>query len=155
MDCNPQIDICTFSATPTIYGWAALWNSTLVPNGSYTVSIYCGQCGFNNAVTTSMDVDNPTATVVLPGNNGTLTGNQWLDCIPPAGYGQVGFWVGSAMNGSQDLGNATPTYVGWLYEWPTASVEDGLYTIWCTAYSASGAEAISPTILVNVENPVS
>ena len=59
------------------------------------------------------------------------------------------------MSGPQDLGNATPTYVGWLYEWGTPSVADGFYTIYCTAGGPSGAEAIRPTILVNVENPVS
>jgi hypothetical protein len=146
-----QLHICTISANPTIYGWAALWNSTEVPNGSYEVWVTCGQCG-DNLTSTSMDVDNPTATMVLPANGSTVAGSQWLDCVPPAGFYGVQFWIeGPSLSGPQFLADATPTYVGWLYEWGTPSVADGYYSIYCTAAGPSG-NAFSPTILVDVQN---
>ena len=150
-----QLDICGFNATNTIYGWAAVWNSTEVPNGSYVLYVTCGQCGSPLETSTSMTVDNPTATVVLPANGSTLAGNQVLDCVPPAGYDGVQFWLtGPSLGEPLPLGNATPTYVGWLYEWDTG-IENGVYGIYCTAGGPSGAEATSPTIVVNVDNPVS
>jgi hypothetical protein len=146
-----QQPLCTFSATPTIYGWIAVWNSTEVPNGSYEVSATCGQCGASFPMT-GMEVANPAATVVVPANGSTVAGSQLLDCVPPAGYDGVQFWIeGPSLSGSQFVGAATPTYYGWLFEWNSASVADGYYSIYCTAGSPStGAAAFSPTILVNV-----
>jgi hypothetical protein len=144
-----QIYICTIGATPTIYGWIALWNSTEVPNGSYQIWVTCGQC---SRATTSMSVANPAATMVVPANGSTVAGSQLLDCVPPAGYDGVQFWIeGPSLSGSQFVGAATPTYYGWLFEWNSASVAGGYYSIYCTAGSPStGAAAFSPTILVNV-----
>lgn len=144
--------ICTVSATPTIYGWIAQWNSTEVPNGGYQLWVTCGQCGLNGPI--SMNVANPAATVVVPANGSTVAGGQWLDCVPPAGYDGVQFWIeGPSLSGPQFLGDATPTIYGWLYEWDTVSMTDGLYSIYCTAGDpSSGATAFSSPILVNVQN---
>ena len=144
--------ICTISATPSIYGWYALWNSTEVPNGTYDVWVTCGQCGVVGPI--SMDVANPAATVVLPANGSTVAGSQWLDCVPPAGYDGVQFWLESlSLSRPQFLGDAIPTYVGWLYELNTLSLTDGIYGIYCTAGDpSSGANAFSPIITVSVGN---
>jgi hypothetical protein len=144
--------ICTISATPTIYGWIAQWNSTEVPNGSYDVWVTCGQCGLSGPI--SMDVANPAATVVVPANGSTVAGGQWLDCVPPAGYDGVQFWIdGLSLSRPDFLGDATPTYYGWLYQYISESVPDGTYSAYCTAGDpSSGAGAFSPTILVDVQN---
>jgi Bacterial Ig domain len=146
-----QQPFCTFSATPTIYGWIAVWNSTDVQNGTYQVLAGCGQCGAN-LTTTPMAVVNPAATVVVPANGATLVGSQVLDCVPPASYDDVSFYIeGPNVSGSGFVGNGTPTYYGWLYEWNTTSVASGIYGLYCTAGSPStGATAISPAISVNV-----
>ena len=143
--------ICTFSATPTIYGWIAVWNSTEVPNGSYQVSVTCGQCGLDRPI--SMNVANPAATVVVPANGSTVAGCQWLDCVPPAGYNGVQFWIeGPNLSGPQLLGDATATIYGWLYGWNTVSVTDGMYSIYCTAVPPSGGTASSFANSVIVTN---
>ena len=114
-----------------------------MPNGTYELWATCGQCGA--PAPTSMNVDNPAATVVLPANGATVTGYQWLDCVPPAGYDGVQFWIeGPSLSGTQFLGDATPTYVGWLYDWNTASVADGNYGIYCTAGSPLRCECVQP-----------
>ena len=149
---NPPLGeaVCTFNATFTIYGYVVLWNSTTVPNGTYGLFANCGECT-DFPPETSMVVDNPA--VALPANDATVMGSQWLDCVPPAGYGDVQFWIeGASLSGPQLLGAATPTYVGWLYEWNTASVADGAYSIYCTAESPSGAEGLSTTVSVTVAN---
>lgn len=146
--------ICTISATPTIYGWIALWNSTEVPNGSYEIlGVSCGQCGFS-LNPTYVSVVNPAATVVLPANGSTVAGGQWFDCAPPAGYDGVQFWIdGLSLSQPQFLGDATPTYYGWLYQYIADTVTDGEYSIYCTATDpSSGANAFSPNVLVNVAN---
>ena len=105
-----------------------LWNSTEVPNGSYEIWVTCGQCSLNPAPT-SIGVANPAATVVVPAYGSTVAGSQLLDCVPPAGYDGVQFWIeGPSLSGSQFLGAATPTYYGWLFEWNSASVTDGYYS---------------------------
>jgi hypothetical protein len=141
----------TINATFTIWGYIAVWDSTQVPNGGLTISGDCNLCGAAGLPETSIQVDNPT--VVFPANGSTVTGSQWLDCVPPAGYGGVQFWIeGASLSGTQLLGAATLTWVGWLNDWNTASVADGSYSIYCTAESPSGAEASSPTISVDVQN---
>jgi hypothetical protein len=100
-----------------------------------------------------MTVANPTNTVVVPANGSTVAGGQWLDCAPPADYGGVQFWIeGLSLSRPQFLGNATPTYYGWLYQYIADTVADGVYSIYCTAVGPSGANAFSPPILVNVAN---
>jgi hypothetical protein len=145
--------ICTISATPTIYGWIALWNSTEVPNGSYEIWVDCGECSPDLAPS-SMSVANPAATVVVPANGSTVAGGQWLDCVPPAGYDGVQLWIdGLSLSRPQFLGVAMPTYYGWLFQYIKETVADGTYSIYCTAGDpSSGANAFSPTVLVNVVN---
>ena len=144
--------ICTVSATPTIYGWIARWNSTEVPNGSYEIWATCGQC--SPLAPSSMSVANPAASLVAPANGSTVAGGQWLDCVPPAGFDGVEFWIdGLSLSTPQLLGAATRTYYGWLFQYQTGSVADGTYSIYCTASdSSSGANAFSPTALANVVN---
>jgi hypothetical protein len=91
--------------------------------------------------------------VVLPANGSTVAGGVWFDCVPPAGYNGVRFWIeGPSLSRPQFLGDATPTYYGWLFEYITETVADGYYSIYCTAGSPSGGNAFSPTVLVNVVN---
>ena len=146
---HPQ-DICVINATFTPWGYAALWDSTQVPNGSYGIFADCAQCG-DPAESEPIEVDNPA--VVAPVNGASVTGSQWLDCVPPAGSGGVQFWVeGASLSGAELLGAATLTWVGWLYDWNTASVADGSYSIYCTAELPSGGNATSFAISVVVAN---
>jgi hypothetical protein len=141
------IPLCTFSATPTLYGWIAVWDINGVPNGTYLLKVVCGQCDLNNLTSTAVVVDNPT--MVLPTNGDTVSGSQGLDCVPPPGYVGVQFFI-DGMNGTQSI-NATPTLYGWLGQWNTTAVPNGIYNIDCSA-SSSGGNAFSPIISVTVAN---
>ncbi len=57
--------LCT--ATSTIYGWLCGWNTTTVPNGSYTlVSLATNSTGGAGAAGISVTVNNPTVSHFLP-----------------------------------------------------------------------------------------
>lgn len=99
----------------------------------------------------SIVVDN--LAVVFPVNDARVTGSQVLDCTIPAGHSGAQFWIeGGGLSGAQELGNATLSSVGRLYAWNTASVVDGVYSIYCTAAGPSGAKGLSSTISVTVAN---
>src|ERR1017187_6393583 len=72
--------ICT--ATPTIYGWLCGWNTTTVPNGTYTlVSLASNSVGTVASSGVSITIKNPppTTSVLIPSNGATLSGSTYLD----------------------------------------------------------------------------
>ena len=78
------------TATPTIYGWAALWNSTTVVSGTYTLqSVATSEGSSTTSTGISITVENgaPTMSFVLPPpSGGTVSGTQLVfDAVGPAG----------------------------------------------------------------------
>ena len=85
------------TATPTIYGWAALWNSTTVVSGTYTLqSVATAEGSSTTSTGISIMVENgaPTLSFVLPPlNGGTVSGTQVVfDAVGPAGVTGVSFY---------------------------------------------------------------
>ena len=77
---------CT--ATGTVYGWACGWNTTSVPNGSYTlVAQATGPGGTTYSAGVSFKVSNaaPTTSIVLPSAWATLSGSTYLDAAATNG----------------------------------------------------------------------
>ena len=80
------------TATPTIYGWLAAWNTTTVPNGSYTLQSVAssgGMSGTSPGITVTVNNSSPTTTVVLPSNGASLTGTPALDATASSGVTKV------------------------------------------------------------------
>jgi hypothetical protein len=150
---HPQ-NICVINATFTPWGYIALWDTTSVPDGSYGLFVDCGygQCsGSGLTESAPIEVDNPA--LVVPRDGARVMGSQVLDCLTPADYGGVQFWIeGGSLSGPQELGNGTPSYYGWLYSWDTTNVVDGIYSIYCTASPPPGGNAISFVNSVIVAN---
>ncbi len=77
------------TASPTIYGWLASWNSTTVPNGTYTVqSVAFDAGGLSTAsVGVTIHVNNPlpTTSMLIPSTNASVTGTQLLDASASGG----------------------------------------------------------------------
>ena len=96
----------------------------------------------------------PTTTVVLPSNNATATGNQYLDAGASAGVTQVTYEVsGGPANLSDDvIVTGTPTLVGWLAAWNTTGVANGIYTLQSVASYGGGVSGTSPPITITVSN---
>src|SRR5580698_2347968 len=71
--------LCT--ATLAYYGWVCSWNTTTVPNGSYTLVSEASGAGGTAYGGVSITVNNPlpTSSVLIPSNGATLSGSTTLD----------------------------------------------------------------------------
>ena len=147
------------TATPTIYGWVALWNSTTLPNGTYALQSVASANAVSQpstAVTITVSNPAPSTLVVLPANGATVSGSQYLDALASPGVTQVLYEISGGPNNYVDLGisGSTPTYVGWIGSWNTASVPNGTYILNSVDSFADGASGTSPPITVVLNNPV-
>ncbi len=149
------------TATPTYYGWLASWDTTTVPNGTYTlqgVTSFPGGASVTTSPGITITVNNapPSTSMVLPANNATLAGtSQYLDAIASSGVTKVSFEVsgGPAAISDVQLATATPTIFGWLAVWNTTTVPNGTYTLQSVASYAGGTSASSAPLTVHVNNP--
>jgi hypothetical protein len=143
------------TATPTIYGWLATWNTTAVPNGTYTlqsVATQSGLTGTSPGITITVNNANPTTTIVLPSNNATSSGNQLLDAAASPGVTKVQYEVSGGSLTNAVIATATPTIYGWLANWNTTTVLNGTYTLQSVASYAGGVSGTSAPITVSVTN---
>jgi phosphatidylinositol-3-phosphatase len=145
------------TAVPTIYGWIASFNTTTVPNGTYTlqsVATANGLTGTSPGISVMVDNAPPSTYVALPANDATLTGGQYLDAGASAGVTQVTYEISGGPHDlvDQTISGSTPTIYGWIGGWNTASVPDGTYTLNSVASYAGGVSGTSPPITVTVSN---
>jgi hypothetical protein len=136
-------------ATPTLIGWLVHFNTEDVPNGRYDLIATASPSGASGRV--SVQVSNMPPTVVLPSAGSTVSGNQWLDCVPPPGMSQVEFEVSDGVT-SQTLTPAFLTLFGWLYDWNTSGVPNGTYDLYCLALTPVGGWASGASISITVAN---
>ncbi len=138
------------AATPSIYGWYALWNSTTVPDGNYDL-LAIGGPGASITIT----VNNATA-VVLPANNATISGTtQYLDATATAGASNVTYELSGGPSDLSDVQIAKGALwiFGWLAAWNTTTVANGTYTLQSIASYSGGVTTTSSPITINVNNP--
>jgi hypothetical protein len=96
----------------------------------------------------------PTTTVVLPSNNASLTGTQYLDATASPGVTTVNYELsgGPAHLSDDDIASGTSSLFGWQATWNTTDVANGTYTLQSVA-ATGGASASSTPITVVVDNP--
>ena len=109
------------TATPTYYGWLALWNTTTVANGSYSlqsVASYArGGSATSPAVTITVNNAPPNSVVLIPvaGTTMDTTNEVVWDAVASPGVTTVSF---VATAGAPGLGTetypATATIYGWI-----------------------------------------
>ncbi len=148
------------TATPSYYGWVATWNSTTVPDGTYTLeseaSDTAGLQGVSPGVTVVVDNPPPTTSIVIPSNGASVSGAQVLldagasDSV--AGVSSVGFYLTGGSLNDVLIATATPSYYGWIASWNSATVPDGTYTLQSEASDPGGDQGVSPAISVTVAN---
>ena len=150
-------DAVIATATPTIYGWLALWNTTGVVNGTYTLqSVATSNGGNGTSAPVTITVNNPTPSteVVIPSNNATVSGtSQVLDAAASLGVTQVQYEVTGGTLTDSVIATATPTIYGWIALWNTTGVPDGTYTLNSVASYTDGVSGTSPPITITVDNP--
>jgi Bacterial Ig domain len=154
------------TATPTIYGWIAEWNSTTVADGPYTLQSIAtsgSSSGTSSGLSITVSNGEPSVSIVLPSSGSTLTGSQWLDATASAGVTQVGFDALSSQGHCPEaepegqtlcpIGDATPTIYGWLINWDTNDVPNGSYTLIAAARYPNGTLSSPALIGIFVANP--
>ena len=146
------------TGTSTYVGWLAKWNTTSVPNGTYSLQSLATDADNDTDTSTplSVTVNNPapTTTVVLPANNATLSGNKNLDATASSGVSTVVYELSGGPSNLSDqvFATATLTYVGWAAAWNTTGVSDGSYTLQSVASYAGGVSGTSAPISITVDN---
>ena len=143
------------TATQTIYGWLAGFDTTTVPNGTYSlqsVATSGGLTGTSPAVTVTVDNAAPTTSVGLPLNGATLSGGQWLDAAASAGVTHVKYLLSGNGLSNYPIAAATTTIVGWLAGFDTTTVPNGIYTLQSVASYTGGVSGTSPAVTVTVSN---
>ncbi len=151
----PQNVVLT--ATPTYYGWLAVWNSTTTPNGgpyevTSTASFPGGQSVTSSPVPIYVSNQPPTSQVILPSNGAIVSGNTVLDAVAQSGTPTVQFEISDGSPENTVVLPATPTYYGWLAAWNTTDVPNGVYLLFPMASWEGGAAANGPAITVTVDN---
>jgi hypothetical protein len=143
------------TATGTSYGWVYSWNTTTVPNGSYTlVSEASGPGGSATSSGVGITVHNPlpTTSVNIPSNGATLSGSTTLDASASnATSVEFVLFGGSYGFNGHDIGTATLSYYGWVYSWNTTTVPNGSYTLVSEASGPAGS-ATSSGVTITVHN---
>ena len=145
------------TATPTLFGWIAGWNTTTVPNGTYTLQSVascrwdqCHQSGRHDHYC------QPPACHLRgdPSNGSNQSGSEWLDASASSGVTSVNYVINGGPNDLVDtpISGSTPTYFGWIGAWSSTTVPNGSYTIQSVASYAGGVTGMSAPITVTVSN---
>jgi uncharacterized protein YjbI with pentapeptide repeats len=145
------------TATPTYYGWLAQWNTTTVPNGTYTLRSVATDADNNTdsstPITVTVNNQPPSTAVLIPSNGATLSGTAATLDASASNATSVEFSLfgGSYGYSGHLVGTATPTYYGWLYTWNTTTVPNGSYALLSEAFGPGGS-AFSTHVSITVTN---
>ena len=152
---NGLSDAVVGTATPTIYGWIAAFDTTRVANGTYTLTSVAssgGLTGTSLGISVTVNNSPPTISVALPSKNATVSGIQYLDAAASPGVTQVQFELSGNGLSDEVVGTATPTIYGWIAAFDTTSVLNGTYTLNSVASYGGGVTGTSPGITITVAN---
>lgn len=151
------------TATPTIYGYILLWNTTSVPNGTYNLQSVATDTVAETAPSApiSITVDNTLQTQLLVPSSGAVVGGNVILDASAQGTAPITGVTFTATQGStvETVGTATPTPYGWIAQWeagasagspPTSSYQNGTWSIQSVATEAGGITATSSTIEITL-----
>jgi Putative Ig domain/Bacterial Ig domain len=145
------------TGTLTPFGYLAQWNTTSVPNGTYTLQSVAtdqqGLKGVSAPVTVTVTNAAPTTSVLVPANNATVAGGSAvLDATTSANVTSVSYQLSGGAFTGQIIAAGTPTIYGWIGQWNTTTVPNGTYTLQSVASYAGGLSGTSAPINVTVHN---
>ena len=141
------------TASKTRYGWLLNWNTTTVPDGSYTLTsrVVAGS-NSSTSVGISITVANLSTKVVVPSNGATISGTTTFSASATgSGITSVEFRLTGGSLSNALLGTATSSPYGWILTWNSGSVANGTYTLTSRVVAESNS-ATSPGITITVSN---
>jgi hypothetical protein len=146
------------SATATVYGYLAIWNTKSVPDGDYglqsLVTAQSGASAYSPVVTVKVDNTAPTTAVVIPSANSALHGSAVLDAgaSDNVSVKSVQFAITGGTYSKSVIATATATIYGYLAVWSTSSVPDGTYSVQSLATDEAGNTTYSGSVSLTVDN---
>ena len=156
---NGLTDQVIATGTPTIYGWLAQWNTTAVPNGTYSLASVATDtvAEATTSASVSVTVDNaPTTTAVLIPSTGTTQSGTTapLDAGSSANVTTLTYELSGGPSNLSDqvIATGTPTIYGWLAQWNTTAVPNGTYSLVSVAAYPNGVSTTSAPVTINVNN---
>jgi hypothetical protein len=148
------------SSTPTLYGYLGGWDTTDVANGTYSLqSVATDKLGQSTtSAPITVTVDNPplNTEVLVPSSGATLSGQKAVldaSASGPSHITGVQFVLSGGSLSNAVVATAAPTLYGWLAQWDTTGVANGSYTLQSQVTETGGTTALSPPIIVTVNNP--
>ena len=144
------------TATASIYGWIDSWNTTTVPDGSYTLLSNAsgpGGSAVSSGISITVDNGKPTTSIFIPSKGATLSGTAATLDASASNATSVQFLLFGGTYGLSGhlVGTATASIYGWIDSWNTTTVPDGSYTLLSNA-SGPGGSAVSSGISITVDN---
>jgi Bacterial Ig domain/Pentapeptide repeats (8 copies)/HYR domain len=145
------------TGTPSLYGYLAQWNTTAVPNGTYTLQSVATDtvAETTTSAPVAVTVDNapPASAVLIPSAGATQSGTAaLLDASASPNVTSVTYELTGGTLTNQVIATATPTLYGWLAEWDTTSVPNGTYQLNTVASYGGGVSGTSTPITITVSN---
>jgi hypothetical protein len=147
------------TATPSLFGYVAQWDTTGVANGTYALQSEVTETGGTTALSPGVTVaiDNPplTTAVLVPSSGATVNGAKAVLDASASGPGHitsVQFVVTGGSLSHVVVATGVPTLVGYLAQWDTTAVANGTYTLQSVATESEGPAVTSPGITVTVQN---
>ena len=153
-------------AIPTYFGWLAQWNTTKVPNGTYSLqsvaSFSDGSSATSAPVTIIVNNSTPNTVVIIPAS-GADAGNDnqgiVLDALASSGVTSVSIWWN--LGRGREESAASPTIYGWIaYTTPVNLCSAGCVTgtlpmsVYAVASFPNGLSGTSPTVNAVVEETI-
>jgi hypothetical protein len=154
---NGPSDQVVATGTPTLYGYLAQWNTTAVPNGTYTLQSVATDtvAEATTSAPVSVTVDNapPTCAVLIPSNGASQSGTAaLLGASASPNVTSVTYELTGGTLTKQVVATGTPTLYGWLAEWNATSVPNGTYQLNSVASYAGGVRGASTPRTITVSN---
>ncbi len=144
------------ASTRTIYGWIAQWNTTTVPDGTYSLQSVAtnllGTTVTSAPITITVENPAPTIDMALPSTGATLSGLQYLDATSSPGVASVEYELSGGTYNDAVISGSTLTYYGWIGSWNTTTVPNWTYTIQSVGTYADGVSGTSAPITITVNN---
>lgn len=125
---------------------------TSLENGWEVRAVFTNYVGSATTDAATITVLPPTASMVLPSNNATLSGTQYLDSFTSPAVSKVTYELTGGTLNNAVIATGTPTIYGWLAAWNTTSVPNGSYTLEGVASYSGGVSGTSTGISVTVSN---
>jgi hypothetical protein len=147
------------TGTPTLYGYLTKWNTTRVPNGTYTLqNVATDVDGVSTtSAPTTITVNNqpPAIAVLIPSGGATVSGTKALldaSASSAAGIASVTYEVSGNGLTDQVVATGTPTLYGYLAQWNTTTVPNGTYSLQSVATDTVAETTTSAPVSVTVNN---